>query len=42
MSKGIGTGLFIQLLLMLVADYFAAKRGHTYLAWLQELVKRVN
>ncbi len=42
MSKGIGTGLFIQSLLMLGADYFAAKRGHIYLDWLQELVKRIN
>jgi hypothetical protein len=42
MSKGIGMGLFLQSLFMLVADYFAAKRGHVYLDWLQELVKRIN
>ncbi len=41
-SKGIGTGLFIQSLLMLGADYFAEKRGHIYLDWLQELVKKMN
>lgn len=41
MSKGIGMGLLIQSLFMLGADYFAAKRGHIYLGWLQELVKRI-
>jgi hypothetical protein len=42
MGKGIGTGLFLQSLFMLAADYFAAKRGHIYLDWLQELAKRIN
>ena len=42
MSQGIGTGLFIQSLLMLVADYFAMKRGQQYLDWLQELVKNIH
>ena len=42
MGKGIGTGLFIQSLLMLVADYFAMKRGQRYLDWLQELVKNIH
>ncbi len=42
MSQGIGTGLFIQLLLMLAADYFAMKRGQQYLDWLQELVKNIH
>jgi uncharacterized membrane protein len=42
MSQGIGTGLFIQSLLMLVADYFAMKRGGQYLDWLQELVKNIH
>jgi len=42
MGKGIGTGLLIQSLLMLVADYFAMKRGQVYLDWLQELVKNIR
>jgi len=42
MSQGIGTGLFIQSLLMLAADYFAMKRGQQYLDWLQELVKNIH
>jgi len=42
MGQGIGTGLFIQSLLMLVADYFAMKRGQQYLDWLQELVKNIH
>jgi hypothetical protein len=42
MGKGIGTGLLIQSLLMLVADYFAMKRGQLYLDWLQELVKNIR
>jgi hypothetical protein len=41
MTKGIGTGLLIQSLFMLVADYFATKRGHIYFDWLQELVTRI-
>ncbi|MGA9111927.1 MAG: hypothetical protein ACLPSL_13115 [Smithella sp.] len=39
---GIGTGLFIQALLMLAADYFDMKRGQQYLVWLQELVKNIH
>lgn len=42
MGKGIGTGLFIQSFLMLMADYFAMKRGQVYLDWLQELVKNIR
>jgi hypothetical protein len=42
MGQGIGTGLFIQALLMLVADYFAMKRGQQYLDWLQEFVKNIH
>jgi hypothetical protein len=42
MSQGIGTGLFIQSLLMFAADYFAMKRGQQYLDWLQELVKNIH
>ena len=42
MGKGIGTGLLIQSLLMLAADYFAMKRGQLYLDWLQELVKNIR
>jgi hypothetical protein len=42
MGKGIGTGLLIQSLLMLVADYFAMRRGQLYLDWLQELVKNIG
>ncbi len=42
MGRGIGTGLLIQSLLMLVADYFAMKRGQVYLDWLQELVKNIR
>ncbi len=41
-GKGIGAGLFIQSFLMLVADYFAMKRGQQYLDWLQELVKNIR
>jgi hypothetical protein len=41
MGNGIGTGLFIQSLLMLAADYFAMKRGQIYLDWLQGLVKNI-
>jgi hypothetical protein len=42
MGKGVGTGLLIQSLLMLVADYFAMRRGQLYLDWLQELVKNIG
>ena len=41
-GQGFGTGLLIQSLLMLVADYFAMKRGQLYLDWLQELAKNIR
>lgn len=37
--RGLGTGLFIQAGLMLIADYFAMSRGAAYLAYLQQLVR---
>jgi len=42
MGKGVGTGLFIQSFLMLVADFFAMRRGQIYLDWLQEFVKKTQ
>lgn len=38
MIKGIGVGLSVQSLLMLLLDFFAEKRGHTYLHFLKELI----
>lgn len=35
--KGVGMGLVIQASLMLLLDYFAEKRGHTYLDYLHTI-----
>jgi hypothetical protein len=35
--KGLGMGLFVQCLLLLLLDFFAEKRGLTYLNYLQNL-----
>jgi polyferredoxin len=35
--KGLGIGLFVQCLLLLLLDFFAEKRGLTYLKYLQNL-----
>jgi len=38
--KGIGIGLFIQASTVLTLDFFAERRGHIYLNYLNEFVKK--
>jgi hypothetical protein len=38
--KGLGAGLAIMALLALAADYFAEKRGHTYIAGLRQFLEK--
>lgn len=38
-SKGLGLGLFGQGIIMLLADYFAEKRGRTYQAFIEQTGK---
>lgn len=38
--RGIGLGLFMQASIVLSLDFFAEKRGHAYLGYLQEIVKK--
>ena len=39
--RGIGLGLFIQASIVLCLDFFAERRGHIYIVYLQELVKKI-
>jgi hypothetical protein len=39
--RGIGLGLFIQAGIVLSLDFFAERRGHIYILYLQELVEKV-
>lgn len=39
--RGIGLGLFIQASIVLSLDFFAERRGHIYIKYLQELIDKV-
>ena len=39
--RGIGLGLFIQASIVLSLDFFAERRGHHYIVYLQELVEKI-
>ena len=39
--RGIGLGLFIQASIVLCLDFFAERRGHTYLEHLKEFVEKI-
>jgi hypothetical protein len=39
--RGIGLGLFIQSSIVLCLDFFAERRGHIYIVYLQELVEKI-
>ena len=39
--RGIGLGLFIQASIVLSLDFFAERRGHVYIVYLQELVEKI-
>jgi hypothetical protein len=39
--RGIGLGLFIQASIVLSLDFFAERRGHQYIVYLQELVEKL-
>ena len=39
--RGIGLGLFIQASIVLTLDFFAERRGHIYIVYLQELVEKI-
>lgn len=39
--RGIGLGLFIQASIVLSLDFFAERRGHNYIVYLQELVEKI-
>lgn len=39
--RGIGLGLFIQASIVLSLDFFAERRGHIYILYLQELVEKI-
>ena len=39
--RGIGLGLFIQASIVLCLDFFAERRGHIYVVYLQELVEKI-
>jgi hypothetical protein len=39
--RGIGLGLFIQASIVLCLDFFAERRGHIYVVYLQELIERI-
>lgn len=39
--KGIGLGLFMQAGIVLSLDFFAERRGHTYLVYLKELADKI-
>jgi hypothetical protein len=39
--RGIGLGLFIQSSIVLCLDFFAERRGHIYVVYLQELVEKI-
>jgi hypothetical protein len=39
--RGIGLGLFIQASIVLCLDFFAERRGHIYIVYLQELVEKI-
>lgn len=38
--RGIGLGLFIQASIVLCLDFFAERRGHVYIVYLQELFEK--
>ena len=38
--RGIGLGLFIQLCIVLSLDFFAERRGHNYMVYLQEFTEK--
>ncbi|MCF8407621.1 MAG: hypothetical protein K9G36_01500 [Crocinitomicaceae bacterium] len=38
--RGIGLGLFIQAGIVLCLDFFAERRGHNYVVYLQELIEK--
>jgi hypothetical protein len=39
--RGVGLGLFIQASIVLSLDFFAERRGHHYIVYLQELVDKI-
>lgn len=39
--RGIGLGLFIQASIVLSLDFFAERRGHIYIVYLQELIEKI-
>ena len=39
--RGIGLGLFMQASIVLSLDFFAERRGHHYIVYLQELVEKI-
>ena len=39
--RGIGLGLFIQASIVLSLDFFAERRGHIYMEYLQEFVEKI-
>ena len=39
--RGIGLGLFIKASIVLSLDFFAERRGHNYIVYLQELVEKI-
>jgi hypothetical protein len=38
--RGLGLGLFIQASIVLCLDFFAERRGHIYIVYLQELIEK--
>lgn len=39
--RGIGLGLFIQASIVLCLDFFAERRGHAYVIYLQEMIEKI-
>jgi hypothetical protein len=39
--RGLGLGLFIQASIILCLDFFAERRGHIYIVYLQEFIQKI-
>jgi hypothetical protein len=39
--RGLGLGLFMQASIVLCLDFFAERRGHIYVLYLQELIEKI-
>jgi len=39
--RGLGLGLFLQASIVLCLDFFAERRGHIYILYLQELIEKI-